>query len=176
MLDVALWGLDETTPTSVWAGGGKFHFVDDQETPDTLLVGYAFPKHTITWEHRLWTGHGQEGRSTGVSFHGERGTLIVDRGGWKVYGGKEAVAAPPSADLLVAHLRNFIDAVVRNQPLNCNLATALQATSLCHLGNLAYRAGRSLAIEAGSGAPRDRATLALLERHQPRAPWILPRA
>ncbi len=82
-LDIARWGLDVESPVRVSAVGTKQAFDDDQETPDTLSVQYDFGGPTIVWEHRLWSGHGMENRSSGVAFYGERGTLIVDRGGWK---------------------------------------------------------------------------------------------
>eukprot|EP00475_Leptophrys_vorax_P023775 TRINITY_DN32691_c0_g1_i2.p1 TRINITY_DN32691_c0_g1~~TRINITY_DN32691_c0_g1_i2.p1 ORF type:complete len:374 (+),score=-17.18 TRINITY_DN32691_c0_g1_i2:336-1457(+) len=96
MLDIAQWGLQVGTPRRVSAVGGKYSFDDDQETPDALSVQYDFGHKSILWEQRLWSSHGVEGRSSGVAFHGDNGTLVVDRGGWKVYDHGEVVAADAS--------------------------------------------------------------------------------
>ena len=77
MLDVARWGLNVEVPQRVSAVGGKYSFDDDGETPDALSVQYDFGAKSIVWEHRLWSSHSPEGRSSGVAFHGDAGTLVV---------------------------------------------------------------------------------------------------
>jgi predicted dehydrogenase len=143
MLDVARWGLNVEAPQRVSAVGGKYSFNDDGETPDALSVQYDFGAKSILWEHRLWSSHTPEGRSSGVAFHGDNGTLVVDRGGWKVYDHSETVTADAS-DLLAAHLRNFIDCVRSRQAPAASLEVGVAASNLCHLGNAAYRLGREL--------------------------------
>jgi predicted dehydrogenase len=142
-LDVARWGLGVEYPTRISAVGGKYAFDDDQETPDTLSVQYDFGQSTILWEHRLSSSHGIEGRSSGVAFYGDKGTLVVDRGGWKVYDHSENVTADAS-DLQVAHLRNFIDCVKSRTTPAADLMTGITSSTLCHLGNIAYRLGREI--------------------------------
>ena len=170
LLDVARWGLGVELPTQVSATGGKHHFHDDQQTPDTLFVNYAFPGKTITWEHRLWSAHGMEGRSAAVAFCGDRGTLIVDRGGWKVYGQKESLAAGPS-DLLEPHLRNFIDCVKSRETPACGIETGHVSSALCHLGNIAYRRGQSIQVNPATGTIVGDAAAGQLARRESRAPW-----
>lgn len=143
MLDVARWGLQVSVPHRVSAVGGKYSFDDDQETPDALSVQYDFGTKSILWEQRLWSSHGVEGRSSGVAFHGDNGTLVVDRGGWKVYDHGEIVAADAS-DLLTAHLSNFVASVRSRQAPTADLSTGLASGALCHWGNAAYRAGCEL--------------------------------
>ena len=147
MLDVARWGLAVDLPSRISAVGGKYSFDDDQETPDTLAVQYAFHDKSILWEHRLTSSHGIEGRSSGVAFHGDRGTLVVDRGGWKVYDHSESASADAS-DLQSAHLRNFVDCVKSRHTPAADLAIGNAASTLCHLGNMAYRAGREIHFDA----------------------------
>jgi len=146
MLDIARWGLNLDWPKSILARGGNYRF-KNRETPDTLTVNYEYDDRSIIWEHRLWSPHGIEGRSTGVAFYGEKATLVVDRGGWKVYDTSENHTAEPS-DGLMPHLRNFVDAVKsRNLPV-ANLATAHISSGLCHLGNVSYRLGRELRFDS----------------------------
>lgn len=146
LLDVARWGLGVEFPQTIASAGGKHFFQDDQETPDTLHVQYGFPGKTIIWEHRLWSNQTQEGRSAATAFYGERGTLIVDRSGWKVYGGTGAQSA--TGDLLSDHLQHFLHAVRTRQTPVCDLRTGHVSEALCHLGNVAYRVGHSLTFDS----------------------------
>jgi predicted dehydrogenase len=172
LLDVARWGLQVDYPTQIAATGGKHYFKDDQQTPDTLHVSYSYPRCTITWEHRLWSSHGQEGRSAACAFYGDQGTLIVDRGGWKVYGQRDALTAPPG-ELLQPHLRNFIDCIKTRQSPACNLETGIVSSALCHLGSIAYRVGRTITVDPATGEiPRDAAARSLAGG-QYRSPWSL---
>jgi predicted dehydrogenase len=150
LLDVARWGLGVELPETISATGGCYFFHDDQQTPDTLQVNYGYPGRTITWEHRLWSPHGQEGRSAAVAFYGDRGTLIVDRGGWKVYGQKESATAG-SSELLPPHLRNFIQSLKTREAPVADLESAHLSSGLCHLGNIAYRVGRTLSFDQSQG-------------------------
>jgi predicted dehydrogenase len=49
-LDLARWGLGVDAPRRVTFGGGRYHFEDDQETPDTGVVTFDFGKCLATWE------------------------------------------------------------------------------------------------------------------------------
>jgi len=140
MLDVARWGLDVSVPQRVSAVGGKYSFDDDQETPDALSVQYDFGDRSILWEQRLWSAHGVEGRSSGVAFHGDQGTLVLDRGGWKVYDHGEVVASDCS-DQLGTHLQNFVQCIRTRESPTADLATGLASGALCHWGNQSYRQG-----------------------------------
>jgi predicted dehydrogenase len=146
LLDVARWGLGVGLPLRVSATGGTHHLQDDRETPDTLSVQYTYPKAAILWEHRQWSSHGIEGRSAAVAFYGDNGTLIVDRGGWKVYGRRDSLTAEAS-ELQRAHLRDFIDCVkTRNTP-RADIEVGHLSSTLCHLGNIAHRVGREVAFD-----------------------------
>jgi len=173
MLDVARWGLGVGLPTRVSASGGRFHFDDDQETPDTLVVQYAYPRATIVWEHRLWSTHGVEGRSAAAAFYGELGTLVVDRGGWKVYDLAETIASDAS-EQPIAHLRNFVDCIKSRSRPAADIETGHVSSALCHLGNIAYRVGREVAFVPETATfTSDREANLLLSRAY-RSPWELP--
>jgi predicted dehydrogenase len=173
MLDVARWGLGVELPTQVTAAGGKHAFDDDQQTPDTLLVNYSYPGKTITWEHRLWSNHGIEGRSAAAAFYGEQGTLVVDRGGWKVYDQRDS-ATSGSSDLVTAHHRNFVDCIKSRQLPVADIEVGHVSSALCHLGNIAYRNGGTVTFDPAAmdfGAHAE-ANFALSREY--RAPWELP--
>ncbi|QDU11777.1 Glucose--fructose oxidoreductase precursor [Gimesia aquarii] len=143
MLDIARWGLGVELPEKISASGGKYFFDDDQETPDTQTVQFSYADKTLLWEHRLWSVHGMEGRNAAAAFYGDRGTLVVDRGGWKVYDQKEA-ATSGTSDQAVTHHRNFVDCIkTRNRPTS-DIEIGHTSSALCHLGNIAYRVGREI--------------------------------
>jgi predicted dehydrogenase len=173
MLDIARWGLGVELPTRVSASGGRYYFNDDQETPDTLVVHYTYPGRTIVWEHRKWSNHGIENRSSGTAFYGENGTLVVDRGGWKVYDRKDAITADTSEQHLT-HCRGFIDSVKsRSRPAG-DIELAYASDVLCHLGNAAFRLGREVVFDPESLTfGNDAEANALLSREY-RKKWPLP--
>ncbi len=149
LLDIARWGLGVDIPIRVSSTGGNYYFKDDQQTPDTQFVQYQYKDSAITWEHRLWTNHGIENRSAAVAFYGDLGTLIVDRGGWKVYDQKNAITSDFS-EQPITHLRNFIDCVkTRSQPV-ADIETGHISSVLCHLGNIAYRTGQDILIDSSN--------------------------
>jgi predicted dehydrogenase len=152
LLDVARWGLQVQWPTRVTAVGGKYAFDDAAETPDTLLVQYDYGERAIHWEHRLWSSHAPEGRSSAVAFHGTRGVLVIDRGGWKVYDGEPAGGHGSSVDLDRRHLDDFLQAIRTRRTPSCDLPTGLVSAGLCHLGNIAYRVGREIRFDPRTGA------------------------
>lgn len=173
LLDVARWGMELGLPERVSASGGNYVFGGDVEFPDTMAATFHYPQHTITWEHRLWSNHGLEGRGSGVAFHGERGTLVVDRSGWKVYDCKERLNSDAS-ELLGSHVRNFVDCVRTRQKPNADIEIGHASTTMCHLGNIAWQLGREVRFDAeGEAFVSDTEADALLTRAY-REPWMLP--
>lgn len=147
MLDIARWGLGVDLPTKVSGMGDKLYFDDDQETPDCLVVNYSFPGgKMLTWEQRLFSKYGLDGRSAAAAFYGDKGTLIVDRGGWKVYGDTESPSSDTS-DQSGAHYRNFIDCIKSRAKPNADILTGHLSTALCHLGTVSQRTGRTLEFD-----------------------------
>ncbi len=146
MIDIARLGLNVTTPRRIVATGGQYYTDDDQETPDTLTVNYDFHDCSLIWEHRQWCSRPIEGRSTGVAFYGDRGTLIIDRGGWKIYDSdkKDASGEQGSGDSVVA---DFLTAVRLGRPDHSLLESAAISTDLCHFGNLAWRSGHEIRLD-----------------------------
>ncbi len=146
LLDTARWGLGVSLPQRVVATGSCRHFDDGRETPDTMNVLYDFGGKSITWEHRQWSSRGIEGRSHGVAFYGDRGVLILDRSGWKVYDHTPAISVQAS-ELRISHARAFIQAVRDRLEPTASFKVGCLSTQLCHLGNQAYRNGRELLLE-----------------------------
>jgi predicted dehydrogenase len=171
-LDIARWLLGLEAPLHITAGGGKFYYEDDQQTPDTMLVTYDFPGTTILWEHRIWAKTGVEGKSFGIILYGEKGTLVIDKGGWHVEDGVEA--SDKGSEDQRPHLRNFLDCIRSHRRPNADIEQGHLSTRLCHLGNIAYRTGRRLAFDTSTETLRgDEAANRLLGRTY-RPPFVMP--
>jgi len=153
-LDVCRWGLGVDYPQRVTAGGGKYHFDDDQETPDTHVVTFDFGTTAITWEGRNWHRRGFEGSMFGIAFYGDNGTMLIDGANYRVLDptGKEVDKGGGSGSD-APHIQNFLDCVKSGKRPAADIEDGHQSTLLCHLGNLAYRTGRTVKLDATTHQP-----------------------
>jgi predicted dehydrogenase len=171
-LDVARWGLNVDAPLRVCSAGGKYHFDDDQEVPDTQVVSWEFDNCVLAYEHRMWSKHGCEGTSFGVAFYGDDGTLVIDDKGWRVEDGP--TAGGPASDPQALHIANFIECVRSRQQPNADIAIGVSSARLCNLGNIAHRLGKKLSFDADSGTFVDAADANALLRREYGARFPFP--
>ena len=152
MIDVCRWGLGVDLPVRVSSSGGRYHFQDDQETPDTHIVSYEFEgRKQIAWEGLSCTRLPVT-QVPDVVFHGDGGTLAIRGGGYTVHDptGKELRRVTgPAGD--ATHIANFLNGIRSGERLNSEIDEANKSTLLCHLGNIAHRVGRSLTCDAKTG-------------------------
>ncbi|MFM7163001.1 MAG: Gfo/Idh/MocA family protein [Planctomycetaceae bacterium] len=172
-LDLATLALGGARPAQVLALGAQVQGADDDQAPDTLLVHYRFPGCIVSWEHRLWSSQPPEGRSSAIAFQGEQGTLIVDRGGWKIYGGS-GLHGEPTGTWLGNHLANFVDAIRGRAQATASLSQACLSTELCHWGSLAYRSGQACPLPGSLTLPAEGSPGCQFSRRVYRAPWAMP--
>ncbi len=151
MLDYALLGMKVSDPVAVMASGGKFADPDGaSETPDTMSVVYEFDDFSIQWEHAIGIGLGPYGRSHGVAFIGDNGTLVLNRGGWEVIPEKERMEAvalqKPKEKGLDAHMANFVQAIAKKDRshLHAPIQAGAHIAIFSQMGNIAYRTGKKL--------------------------------
>jgi predicted dehydrogenase len=151
-IDVCRWGLGVDYPVRVTSTGGRFRYDDDQETPDTNTVSFVFEgEKMITWEG-LSCNRMPGSQPADIIFHGEKGSLAIDGGGYVVYDkdGKEVrKVSGPGGDAV--HVGNFLQAVRGGARLNSEIEEGHRSTLLCHLGNIAYRTGRALKCDPKNG-------------------------
>jgi predicted dehydrogenase len=189
ILDFALFGMDAGWPRSVMASGGKFAYPDDaSETPDTLQAIFEFDGFTLLWDHATGIDLGPYGRTHGVAFVGNNGTLIVDRGGWEVIaetedddrGGRRPKVEIPQPERydgsdLDRHTQNFTAAIRTGEALNADISVGHRVATIAHMGNVAFRVGRKLHWDAEVHAfPGDDEAARLAVGNPYRAPWSLP--
>jgi predicted dehydrogenase len=145
-LDVVRMVLGLDAPARVTSGGGINFYDDDRETPDTQVAVFDFPGTTVTWEQRIWSKDRTD--DEGITLFGENGTLVFDRKGWHVRGGVEA--AHKRAPFELPHLRNFLECVRSRKRPNADIEELHKSTRLCHLGNIAYRLGRTVRFNSST--------------------------
>ena len=167
MVDILRWGMGVNFPNRVSSNGGRFHYSDDWETPDTQVITIDFPEgFTMTWEGRSCNPRLIEGSSVGSIFYGEKGSLLITGGnGYTLYdaAGKEIETvlekdkidprnpASPAQQLDALHIQNFFDGITRGTPLRSDIDSGHKSTLLVQLGNIAQRVGRSLEINPANG-------------------------
>ena len=172
-LDICRWGLGVDYPRRVTAGGGKYFFDDDQETPDTHVVTYDFGDKAITWEGRNWHRHGFEGSTFGIAFYGDKGSLVLDGNSYKVFdpAGKQIAVQSKGFDGHDPHLKNFLECVRVGQRPNADIEEGHKSTLLCHLGNIAYRTGHALNLDPANGQIKDDPAAEALWSREYRPGW-----
>ncbi len=156
-IDIARWGLGVTTqPTHVAAVGSKYFFDDDQEFADNQYCVWEWPgdgqvghKRMLVYEQRDWSPYHQEGFENGNAYYGTKGIMILGKGGgWKMYAprGKliEEMSGTPD---LAAHHENFLRCMKTGEKPNGDIEINHLSSSLCHLGNIACRLGRTLTLD-----------------------------
>lgn len=167
-IDIALHAMGAKAPISVMASGGKFAYPEDaSETPDTLQTIFQYDGFNMLWEHATGIDGGNYGKTEGIAFIGNNGTLVVHRGGWELIPEtytenkikKTKVEPLPTFtkkaedDYLYNHAENFINAIRNNDPnsLKCGIETGSVAAINAIMGNISYKLGRKVFWDAAAG-------------------------
>jgi len=188
LLDIVLWAMGEPVPKIVNAVGGKFYLKDNRETPDTLQVSYQFDKFVATFSNQVINDRGIDGQGYGIEFYGTRASLFVDRGGYKVMpqeGGRfDRQLMPEDTPMRYnshdsgneTHARDFINSIkTREKPIS-DIEIGHRSTSICLLGNIAYRTGEQLEWDADQEKIANSESANELLETDYRDPWKLPEA
>ena len=200
-MDIARWGLGVTLPTKITAMGGHFMFDDDQQTPNALMAMFEFPnpegggdkKKVLQFEVRHWIGNGEDalwlkGASQGNSykatsarnvvgdlFFGSKGYMAKDLDKWQTFMGEKREPGVTGSGI-GNHYETFVKAIRDPAPaaFNVSIEDGFNSCALVHLGNIAYRLGRSLAFDPATMTfPNDAEANAMLTRDY-RAPYTVP--
>ena len=185
-IDIARWGLGVTThPNRIAALGGKFFFDDDQQFPDTQYVVFEYDgasktgrKKQLIYEQRIWSPYVQEGHENGDAYYGTKGMLILGKGkGWELFGPKNEPRdkGKGTTDSL-AHHRNFIECIRSGKAPHADIEIGHLSASLCHLGNIATRLGRTLHFDpAKEQIIGDDEAAGLVRRTYRASHWAVPK-
>ncbi len=168
-VDVARWGLGVDFPTRVTSVGGRYHYKDDWQTPDTQIVTMDYPgRVSLMWECRNSNGRQIEGSDRGIIFYGENGSLDTGGDSYKVYNNDGKLidevkslivegaidgrnTASPSLGMDSLHVADFLDAIRKSRRPNCDVELGFKSVVAMQLGNIAWRVGRDLKIDPKNG-------------------------
>jgi predicted dehydrogenase len=192
-IDIALYFMGASAPKSVMASGGKLAYPDDaSETPDTLQAVFEYDKFNMLWEHATGIDGGNYGKTEGIAFIGNNGTLVVNRDGWEVIPETQRdsqgvlqykIQDLPdqrrggSANYLADHVRNFITAIETSDPaiLKCGIETGAVAAINAQMGNIAFKTGRKVYWDAAKGEFTNDPEANALIRASYHNGWTLPK-
>lgn len=155
LIDYALLGMDAKFPKSVIASGGKFAYPDGaHETPDTLAAIYEFDGYNMIWEQAQSISNGNYGRDHGISYIGNNGTLVLDRGGWEIIPDEKRMEVVPlqpnKGNGVDLHMQNFISVVKSRKmgELACPIQAGAHVATVCQMGNISYKTGSKVSWNA----------------------------
>ncbi len=165
-------GLD-AMPTTISCAGGKFFFKDDQQWPDTMLISYEYPEAVLQYEMRLWSRPKLFDATEGAAIYGENGWLLLTNSSWKAFdaaGKLVKQGANDAGEIEQLHVRNFLNAVRsrKRDSLNQEIHSGHVSTLMCHAGNIAWRTGKKLRLDATAETFDDAAANQLLGREHRR--------
>jgi predicted dehydrogenase len=191
MLDVVRWVMGVRYPKRISSTGGiyvgKTHKVN---ITDTQTVSYDFGDFEAVWEHRMY-GRGEDSKAAwGVNFYGDKGTLQLTIDAWDFmpWGGGKAVHEDAKTEgpedpryesanrkpAGRAHMRNFLECIASRERPVADIEEGHLSTSLCELGNISQKLGRSLTWDAeNERVVADEEANKLLRREY-RKPWVYP--
>ena len=183
-LDVTRWLLGKGEhPRSTHCIGGLYEAgaPTDQVTPNTQYVTYQYADGTeLHCDIRNWFSGPPEAQ--GIYIFGSKGWMKVgDESAQTFFGRKNepgpTIVADEKRDAGQAHFENFIECVRsrKSENLRAPIEEGHLSTTLCHLGNIAYRVGRSVKFDGTAERfVRDEEADKFLGRAY-RAPYQLPK-
>ena len=182
-LDVVRWLIGKQEhPKTVHCIGGLYEAgaPTDQTTPNTQYATYQYADGTeLHCDLRNWFAGPPEAQ--GVYVFGAKGWMKVAEDKAQVFFGRKNEPGPTltseeKRDGGQGHFENFIQCIRSRkvEDLRAPLEEGHLSTSLCHLGNISYRVGRSLTFDGASErfAGDDEANKLLSRTY--RAPSSLP--
>lgn len=182
-MDMARWGLGVGMPSKIQAAGSHYMFDDDQETPNSLTCTFEYPEvnKMLVFETRHWiTPHegfsdSPSSNEVGVTFFGSKGYMQMKYFGYKTFLGKKREKGPANKGKSNEYERFIAGVRSRNiEDLGVDIEDGFQSSSLCHLGNIAYRVGRTVQFDPKTETfPGDDAANAHLSRDY-RKPFVVP--
>ena len=167
-LDIARWAIGADYPDRVSVSASRqFYSGDDWEMYDTMLARFRFGNAWVEWDATSCNRVLRFNRGRGTLIYGTRGSALVGRNGYTIFGLDGEVTAEKRAPvrsettglagggpLNRLHIDNFLDTVRGIAGVqHSTIAEGHKSTLLCHLANIAYRTGETLDCDPATGKP-----------------------
>jgi predicted dehydrogenase len=176
LLDIVQMAFNEVMPKSVNSFGDKYRLKDNRETPDTIVASYEYPGFLATYENRYGNANSLVmGKGYGVTFHGDKGTLFVDRSEYQLFAekkGAEAVIVKATGSQNGAHWANFLDCVKTREKPASDIEICQRSTTTCLLANVSLRAKMRVDWDEKNWTVKQAEARKFLSRED-RKPWKL---
>lgn len=148
-MDVACWGLNAGMPTRAASMGGRYAWKDQGETPNTQVTTFHYENgKTLLMEVRNLGSYNEAGgANTGNTFFAEKGYYVQDQGFFTY--AHEPIAVDVEAPEKRSKFENFLRAVKsrKDEDICGNVLDGHVSSAHCHLGNIAYRLGRTVEFD-----------------------------
>ena len=178
-LDIARWALNVDYPEHVGVLSGKFqHKNDGWQMYDTMEATFKFSNNkTIQWDGQSRNGYDKYGASRGVIVYGSKGSVFIDRNGYKLYdlkgkrirsrslkGEEDGLALGGGGSLSTRHVINFFETIRGKESLTSPIEQGVVSQMLTHYANIASRINKSFEIDELTGRIYDRDAMKLWSR------------
>ena len=153
-IDICRWALGVDSPNKFAAIGSKLRFDDDQQTPDTCNIVADFDGgRTLVWEGVSWSPPYKPLSGINIELRGDAGAIFFEDYAYRLFDANRKLVEEnkKGTNSWQPHVENFIAAVRTGAKPNCNIEEGHKSTMLAHLGNIAYRTGQPLEIDATNG-------------------------
>ena len=180
------WGpTTSTSPSGPWAWTRAARSTIERHGDATTRTGCtrcrSGSEMTYTYANGVTVAVRPGSYKGGCTFEGEKGTIYVDRSKLEVDAGgaAQADAAATTDDAAVrratATTGNWLECIKSRKPPICDVEIGHRSATVCHLGNIAMRTGRTITLGPGrrSRSSATREAAAMLSRPY-RKPWELP--
>ncbi len=178
-LDIARWALKVKYPKRVEVWSDKFHYVNDGwDMYDTMEATFRFADNKIIqWNGQSRNQYDTYGAGRGTIIYGSKGSVFVDRGGYRLYdlrgkliknsksdGNEGGIALGGGGDMTSNHVNNFFDAIRNKSKLNSPIEQGAISQMLTHYANISSRIGKSFEVDENTGRIFDREAMKLWGR------------
>ncbi|REJ89275.1 MAG: gfo/Idh/MocA family oxidoreductase [Planctomycetota bacterium] len=149
-LDIAQWGLgrDDSGPVAV-EGTATYHPEQFHEVTETCRIAYTYDDGV-----KVIVGQGQDDIPGGATFIGTEGRIFVNRG--KLTSDpadvieQDVSSLPTQLYQSTNHVGNFLDCIRSRELPICDVEIGHRSATVCHLGNIVARLGRSIEWDPAS--------------------------
>ncbi|MGA2584156.1 MAG: Gfo/Idh/MocA family oxidoreductase [Tepidisphaeraceae bacterium] len=155
-MDLARWALGKSTPApSVISVGGRFGYIDDGVTPNTLMTVHDYGDSMLIFEVRGLPTNSSAGNRMDKYKGADVGNVIECEGGYVSITAQNFAAFDNTGKQIRqfdgssvtrdrSHMENFLNAMRsrRREDQNGELAEGFMSSALSHISNISYLLGK----------------------------------